>query len=193
LVGWSIRKKEKEEIKLGGWWLEGGREGPGIGAGDGEAEDGEGGVAEGGGHVGHGLLLHFCLFSTTTTAGDSGLPLRGLCSRSVCEESSEGGWEAEGRGFYSPRARRQVGLGLVLGSHACACLCLRLRTEPGEGRAPGPLELETCASRPARQDFSLAVVCLRLQGGSGGGAIGRCHMRVSVCVSFLWGQGKGAS
>jgi len=116
-----------------------------------------------------------------------GLPLRGLCSRSVCEESSEGGWEAEGRGFYSPRARRQVGLGLVLGSHACACLCLRLRTEPGEGRAPGPLELETCASRPARQDFSLAVVCLRLQGGSGGGAIGRCHMRVSVCVSFLWG------
>lgn len=31
-----------------------GREGPGVGAGDGEAEDGEGGVAEGGGHVGHG-------------------------------------------------------------------------------------------------------------------------------------------
>lgn len=36
-------------------------EGPGVGAGDGEAEDGEGGVAEGGGHVGHGDLFFSCV------------------------------------------------------------------------------------------------------------------------------------
>jgi hypothetical protein len=52
-----------EEIGLG-------REGPGVGAGDGEAEDGEEGVAEGGGHVGHGVLLPFFFLMMMARSGE---------------------------------------------------------------------------------------------------------------------------
>jgi hypothetical protein len=49
LVACSVarRTRGRDGLSLirGWWWLEAGREGPRVGAGDGEAEDGEGGVA----------------------------------------------------------------------------------------------------------------------------------------------------
>jgi hypothetical protein len=62
-LSFAVVKEKNGEVEgeLAGELCGLGREGPGVGAGDGEAEDGEGGVAEGGGHVGHGASDLFFL------------------------------------------------------------------------------------------------------------------------------------
>jgi hypothetical protein len=61
---WRRRRSERLR-ELAGELCGLGREGPGVGAGDCEAEDGEGGVAEGGGHVGHGCASDLFFFLVT--------------------------------------------------------------------------------------------------------------------------------